>query len=90
MLFSSPISYALSGVRGGESRSGLAGDAGHQSPGISRMPAGIDLKKASGGVVGVGVVGGGPGGVPGPHASGGVGGGGPGGVPGPKKIFWIF
>ena len=51
------------------------------------MPAGIDLKKASGGVVGVGVVGGGPGDVPGPNASGGVGGGGPGGAPGPKSIF---
>ena len=72
-------------MRGGESRSGLAGDAGHQSPGISHMPVGIDLKKASGGVVGVEVVGGGPGGVPGPNASGGVGGGGPGGVPGPKS-----
>ena len=44
-----------------------------------------DLKKALGGVVGVGVVGGGPGGVPGPNASGGVGCGGPGGVPGPKS-----
>ena len=49
------------------------------------MPVGIDLKKASGGVVGVEVVGGGPGGVPGPNASGRVGGGGPGGVPGPKS-----
>ena len=48
------------------------------------MPVGIDLKKASGGVVGVEVVGGGPGGVPGPNASGGVGGGGL-GVPGPKS-----
>ena len=61
LLRFAPISYALSGVRGGDSRPGLAGDAGHQSPGISRMPVGIDLKKASGGVVGVEVVGGGPG-----------------------------
>ena len=36
------------------------------------MPVGIDLKKASGGVVGVEVVGGGPGGVPGPKSSGGA------------------
>ena len=45
----------------------------------------IYMYQASGGLVGVEVVGGGPGGVPGPNASGGVGGGGPGGVPGPKS-----